>query len=54
MYFKDKTEIYKVRLTKEQSRYVNNIADCFNCSKSEVIRKMVDSFRLGGKAIEDK
>lgn len=54
MYFKDKTEIYKIRLTKEQSNYVENLSKVFNCSKSEVIRKMVESYRFGGKVIEDK
>lgn len=54
MYAKDKTEIYKIRLTKKQSKYVDDLANVFNCSKSEIIRKMVDSFRLGGKTIENK
>lgn len=53
MYFKDKTEVYKIRLTVEQSKYVGALADLLNCSKSEIIRKMIESFRLGGKPIED-
>lgn len=54
MYFKDKTEIYKVRLTLEQSNYIQRMAELFGCSKSEIIRKMIETFRLGGSSVEDK
>lgn len=47
MYFKDKTEIYKVRFTMEQSDYINRLAAALNCSKSEAIRFIVDTIRMG-------
>lgn len=54
MYFKDKTEVYKVRFTKEQSDYINRLSQALNCSKSQAIRFIVDTVRLGEKLNEDK
>lgn len=54
MYFKDKTEIYKVRFTLEQSEYIDKLAAALNCSKSQAIRFIVDTVRLGGKYYEDE
>lgn len=54
MYFKDKTEIYKIRLTPVQSKYIERMAEIFGCSKSEIIRKFIESYRLGARSLEDK
>lgn len=49
MYFKDKTEVYKVRFTKEQSDYINRLSKSIGCSKSQAIRFIVDTVRAGEK-----
>lgn len=54
MYSKDKTEVYKVRLTPEQDDYIKRLAKALGCSKSQAVRFVVDSFRLGEKYNEDK
>lgn len=54
MYFKDKTEVYKVRFTKEQSEYIERLSKSLNCSKSQAVRFIVDTVRLGEKYYEDK
>ena len=54
MYFKDKTEIYKVRFTLEQSEYIERMSKALNCSKSEAIRFIVDTVRLGEKLNANK
>lgn len=46
MYFKDKTEVYKVRFTPEQAEYIEFMAKMFGCSKSQAVRIIVDSVRL--------
>lgn len=47
MYLKNKTEIYKVRFTPEQDKYINKISKALNCSKSQAVRFIVDTVRLG-------
>lgn len=54
MYFKDKTEVFKVRFTPEQAEYINRIAVALNCSKSQAVRFIVDTVRLGEKYNENK
>ena len=49
MYFKDKTEVYKIRFTKEQANYIDRLARSIGCSKSQAIRFIVDTVRLGEK-----
>lgn len=49
MYFKDKTEIYKIRFTREQAQYIERMAHSLNCSKSQAVRFIVDTVRLGEK-----
>ena len=46
MYFKDKTEVYKVRFTPEQAEYIEFMAKMFGCSKSQAVRIIVDSVRM--------
>lgn len=54
MYFKDKTEVYKVRFTPEQSEYIEKLSKALNCSKSQAVRFIVDTVRLGEKYYADK
>lgn len=54
MYFKDKTEIYKIRFTPEQSDYIERLSKSLNCSKSQAVRFIVDVVRSGEKYNEDK
>ena len=54
MYFKDKTEIYKIRFTLEQAEYIERMAKALNCSKSQAVRFIVDTVRIGEKYYEDK
>lgn len=54
MYSKDKTEIYKIRFTPEQSEYIHRLSKALNCSKSQAVRFIVDTLRLGEKINEDK
>ena len=54
MYFKDKTEVYKVRFTPEQSEYIERLSKALNCSKSQAVRFIVDTVRLGEKYYADK
>ncbi len=54
MYFKDKTEVYKIRFTPEQSEYIERLAVALNCSKSQAVRFIVDTVRLGEKLDENK
>lgn len=54
MYFKDKTEVYKVRFSPEQSDYIERLAKSLNCSKSQAIRFIVDTLRLGENYNENK
>ena len=54
MYSKDKTEVYKVRFTPEQDDYIKRLANALGCSKSQAVRFIVDTFRLGEKYNENK
>lgn len=49
MYFKDKTEVTKVRFTVDQIEYIDRLAKSIGCSRSEAIRFIVDTIRLGAK-----
>lgn len=54
MYFKDKTEIYKIRFTPEQADYIERLSKSLNCSKSQAVRFIVDTLRMGEKLNENK
>lgn len=54
MYFKDKTEVYKIRFTPEQADYIERLAQSLNCSKSQAVRFIVDTLRIGEKINENK
>lgn len=54
MYFKDKTEVYKIRFTPEQADYIERLAKALNCSKSQAVRFIVDTIRFGEKQHENK
>lgn len=54
MYFKDKTEVYKVRFTPEQDEYIKKLSVALNCSKSQAVRFIVDTVRLGEKINADE
>lgn len=54
MYFKDKTEVYKVRFTKEQAEYIERLSNALGCSKSQAVRFIVDTLRIGEKQNADK
>lgn len=54
MYAKDKTEVFKVRFTPEQADYIMRLSIALNCSKSQAVRFIVDTLRLGEKYNEDK
>lgn len=54
MYFKNKTEEYKIRFTPEQADYIERMAKALNCSKSQAVRFIVDTLRLGEKHNENK
>lgn len=54
MYFKDKTEVYKVRFTPEQSDYIERLSKALNCSKSQAVRFIVDTVRMGEVLHENK
>lgn len=54
MYSKDKTETFKVRFTPAQAEYINRLAAALNCNKSQAVRFIVDTLRLGEKFNEDK
>lgn len=43
MYFKDKTKVYKVRFTPTQDEYIRGLAEKYHCSKSEVVRIMINT-----------
>lgn len=46
MYFKDKKETVIVRVSEEQADFIEYLANVWGCSKSEVMRKILDTFRL--------
>lgn len=54
MYFKDKTEVFKVRFTPEQADYIKRVSLALDCSKSQAVRFIVDTVRLGEKHHENK
>lgn len=54
MYFKDKTEVYKVRFTPEQNEYILKLSKALNCSKSQALRFIVDTVRLGENYYADE
>lgn len=54
MYLKDKDFIYKVRFNKEQDDYIKRLTKALGCSKSEAVRFIVDTVRLGEKLNEYK
>lgn len=54
MYFKDKTEVYKVRFTPEQAEYIERLSKALDCSKSQAVRFIVDTVRLGEKYNADE
>lgn len=54
MYSKDKTEVYKVRFTKEQAEYIERLSIALGCSKSQSVRFIVDTLRLGEQYNENK
>lgn len=54
MYFKDKTEVYKIRFTKDQADYIERLATSIGCSKSQAVRFIVDTIRAGEKYHENE
>ena len=54
MYFKDKTRKVFVRMSEEQDDYLTELAEIWGCSKSEMIRKILDSVRIVGFKDENK
>lgn len=54
MYFKDKTETLKVKITQEQDEFLMRMAVSWGVSKSEVVRVIIDSYRHGGTTNENK
>lgn len=54
MYFKDKSEICKIRVTQEQNEYLMRLSVSWGVSKSEVVRAIIDSYRKGESNNENK
>lgn len=54
MYFKDKTETLKAKITMEQDEFLMKMSVAWGVSKSEVVRIIIDSFRHGGNYSENK
>lgn len=54
MYFKDKTRKVFVRMSEEQDNYLTELAEIWGCSKSEMVRKILDSVRIVGFKDENK
>lgn len=54
MYFKDKTETLKAKITMEQDEFLMRMSVHWGVSKSEVVRIIIDSYRFGGKKNEHK
>lgn len=46
MYFKDKKETVIVRVSEEQADFIEYLANAWGCSKSEVMRKILDTYRV--------
>ena len=47
MYFKDKTETLKAKITMEQDEFLMRMSVAWGVSKSEVVRIIIDSYRHG-------
>ena len=54
MYFKDKTETLKVKITQEQDEFLMRMSVAWGFSKSEVVRILIDTYRYGGKTNANK
>ena len=54
MYFKDKTETLKAKITMEQNEFLMRLSVAWGVSKSEVVRIILDSYIHGGKQHENK
>lgn len=54
MYFKDKTETLKAKITMEQDEFLMRMSVSLGVSKSEVVRIIIDSYRYGGQANENQ
>lgn len=48
-YSKDKKHEYKVRLSEEQNEYITRLCKALNCNKSQAIRFIIDTVRMGEK-----
>lgn len=53
MYMKDKTEILKVRVSKKEMEYLNNLAQTMGISKSKIIRDYVNRL-IGSSQIANR
>lgn len=47
MYFKDKTETLKAKITQEQDEFLMRMSVAWGVSKSEVVRIIIDSYIRG-------
>lgn len=54
MYFKDKTETLKAKITMEQDEFLMRLSVAWGVSKSEVVRIIIDTYRKGGEGNADK
>lgn len=54
MYFKDKTETLKAKITMEQDEFLMRMSVAWGVSKSEVVRIIIDSYRHGRDRNADK
>ena len=54
MYNKDKTEVLKIRVTPEQSDFLSKMAASWGVTKSQVVRAIIDTYRVGGPNHENK
>lgn len=54
MYYKDKTETLKAKITQEQDEFLMSMSVALGVSKSEAVRIIIDSYRHGGRQHENK
>lgn len=55
MYFKDKTETLKAKITQEQDEFLMRMSVKLGVSKSEAVRIIIDSYRVKWEVLyEDK
>lgn len=54
MYYKDKTETLKAKITMEQDEFLMSMSVALGVSKSEAVRIIIDSYRHGGQQHENK